>query len=306
MKYHPKAPKGATFRKSGSIVAAASVAGHCPRCNSSLSGAERLCATCSLDVGAPNVRDSGCANERRALKKRFEAAEKDARTRRCLHEFSNFGNLLKEHSGVVVAMPAAAALSLASDPKMVYTNYETLTGSGIRQAAAMQNDKQRRAVAGMLFGTYGDKLRYGILSLTPLGLPTYGEIHCRLRTIAIEDRTSFLECNSYHLVKNHGVAHDSPLPAGHKAVWDNRHCLALIKLGGGLRPKQCKADWETIMFKTDGKNRREDDFIEALIYEGFNLAAIENMAIAPDARLDKGTKLIAKSAIERFQASGGK
>ena len=65
----------------------------------------------------------------------------------------------------------------------------------------------------MLFGTFV-KVRYGILSLTNEGLPSYGEVCCRLRRIAIEDRTSFLECNSFKFIAQHKLTPGRGYPRG--------------------------------------------------------------------------------------------
>lgn len=152
-----------------------------------------------------------------------------------------------------------------------------------------------------LFGSYAHKVRYGVLSLNNLGLPTYGDICCRLRSVAVRDRTSFLETNSYEFVKLHGVRAGEPIPLGFRAVWDNRHFLALAKLVALLQPRQARSDWEALMFRSDGLDRSNDDFIEAHIFGGFDREAVEDMIEVAGKRLDKSAKLDARLAVELFR-----
>ncbi len=197
-------------------------------------------------------------------------------------------------------MPSGIALFLASDPRNVYANIETLVGAGIRQAPILEHDKHRKAVTGLLFGTYGDKLRYGILSLDKSGLPTYGDVCCRLREIAISDRTSFLETNSYKFVEDHNIRAGSPIPVGHRAVWENRHWLALAKLTGRIIKGQDAADWQRLLCYSDGKERANDDFIEAYIFDGFNIDAVEEMVKVEGKHFSKDVIIEIKLALDKF------
>jgi hypothetical protein len=273
----------------------------CPACGGKLSPSERCCRTCKYDAGAPNVRECGTPAERKALKERLARAEQEARRKKCDQEFNNLSNTLKERSGVVVAMPASVARSLVSRPGEAYVGYETLVGSGVRSAALPSDDRHRSAIVGVLFGTYGRELTYGVLSLDESGLGTYGEICCRLRPVAIQHRTSFLEYNSYAFVDRHGLKPGSSVPCGFRAVWDNRHHLALAKLTPLLHSQQGLAEWQRLLVKTDGINRQNDDFVEAHIYESFDVAAVETMLTTPGKRLSKEQKLDARIAIDLFK-----
>jgi hypothetical protein len=197
-------------------------------------------------------------------------------------------------------MPASVARNLVSDPRTIYDNVENLVGAGVRRAPSLQDDKHRAAVVGILFGTYGRELVYGILSLTCDGLPTYGEIYCRLRSVAVQDRTTFLETNSYRFVEQHRLRPGMPVPPGHFAVWDNRNILAIAKLGGSLPFGKCTADWQRLLVQSDGKDRSKDEFIEAHIFDSFDVAAVEEMVPTPAKLLSKEAKLDAEIALEKF------
>ena len=201
---------------------------------------------------------------RKALNRRHVQAESLLRrSKKCRQELQNLSNTVERRSVVVVAMPASVARDLVTDPRRIYANLETLVGAGVRRSPSLQDDKQRAAVVGILFGTYGRELRYGILSLTNEGLPTYGDVCCRLRSVAIQDRTTFLETNSYRFVEHHELYGSKPVPRGYFAVWDNRHALAVAKVAKSLPCGNCVSDWQKLLVQTDGNDRSKDEFIEA-------------------------------------------
>jgi hypothetical protein len=210
---------------------------------------------------------------------------------------------VEKTSGVVVCMPAPVARDLAADPRKIYLNYEALVAAGVRRPAMSDNDRQRCGVDGTLFGSLAGHLRCGVLSLTTQGLPTYGDVHCGLKEIAIKERVSFLEMNSYAFVRQTRLIAGDPIPVGYRSTWSNRHELALAKLGRFLKPHSTKAQWQRLLVSTDGKDRANDDFIEAHIFGGFNVHAIEEMVEVKKHRQKKDpTTLDIRVALERFRA----
>jgi hypothetical protein len=200
-------------------------------------------------------------------------------------------------------MPAAVARNLVSDPRTIYENVETLVGSGIRRPPSLQDDKHRAAVAGILFGTYGKQILYGVLTLTGEGLPTYGDIYCRLRSVAIQDRTTFLETNSYRFVEHHKLRAGMSVPQGYVAVWNNRHDLVTAKLSRALPHGSNISDWQGLLVQTDGKDRSKDEFIEAHVYDSFDVAAVEEMQPAKK-KFSREASIDVKLALEKFAARG--
>lgn len=269
-------------------------------CGSPFPESDRYCSTCRRDVGAPNVRSAGSPVERSCLGRRFRKAKERAKSKKLTKAFANCADVLSR-SGVVVAMPASVARQLTEDPRQIYVNYETLVGAGTRRAAPNENDRHRFAISGLFFGSYRTKIIYGILSLNDEGLPTYGEVYCRLRDVTIQDRTSFLEENTYVFAKRHDLKPDSPIPEGYSAAWDNRHELGMAKIVERLTSDQGLSSWQKLLVQSDGKNRQNDDFIEAHIFEEFDIAAVEKMTLAAERRLSRKDKLDARLAIECFQ-----
>jgi hypothetical protein len=197
-------------------------------------------------------------------------------------------------------MPAQIARNLVLDPRMVYANYETLVGSTLRRPASSDNDRHRKAVASLLFGYFDSEIRYGNLAIANEALPSYGDIACRLRTEAVKKRTSFLEENSYVFVRKYGLKPGDPIPPGYRAVWDNRSKLALAKVGHLLRPGQPEGGLMEILVKSSAA-RANDEFIEAHIYGGFSVDAIESMTRIPTStKATREKELDTKIAIAEF------
>ena len=278
----------------------------CSVCGAALSSTMRHCPTCRTDAGAPNVRCCRTNENVKALDERFEAAQTVAYASGCSEEFRTLSDLMEKQSGVVVSMPARVAREIMSDPKDIYVNYETLVGNNIRKASGLNSDQHRCAVGGRLFGSYARDIIYGALSLTEEGLPTYGDIHCRLRSITINKRTSFLETNSYRFVENHGISFGGSLPLGYMACWNHRHKLVLAKLVNSLSTEQDESDWQAILVKSDGKDRNNDDYVEAHIFEGFDRNAIESMVASNGKKLRKDDELDLRIAISKFKSLRGK
>ena len=277
----------------------------CSVCDAPLSATMRHCPTCRTDAGAPNVRCCRTDENLKALAARFDDAQARASASGCSREFSDLADLVENKSGVVVAMPAKVATTLFQNPNELYTNYEQLVGANVRKPADSDNDRQRCGTVGVLFGSYAKHIVYGALSLTEEGLPTYGDVHCRLRSVTIDKRTSFLEANSYRFVREHHIIAGDKLLAGYTACWEYRHLLVLAKMAGRLSTGQTESDWQAMLIQSAGKDRQNDDFVEAHIYEGFDRNAIESMVATTGKKLKKTDKLFFKLAISEFKRLGG-
>lgn len=274
----------------------------CSECGATLSDIMRHCPTCRADAGAPNVRFCRTDENLQALEARVDTARSQVNESGCLDEFKDLETLIKQKSGVVITMPTGMARKLFEDPKCLYKNYGDLVGAGVRKPASLDNDRQRCAVGGLLFGSCANAIICGALSLTEKGLPTYGTVYCRLHSVAINKRTSFLETNSYKFVQDHRIVPGDKLPVGYMACWKYRHSLVLAKLASLLSTGQTESDWQAILIQSDGKNRENDNFVEAHIYEGFDKNAIKSLTPIPDKRLRREEKLDLRIAVSMFKS----
>jgi hypothetical protein len=274
----------------------------CPKCGAPEQWSTERCPSCGHALGFPNVRAAANPAERAALAARLHNAETRAESNHLTAEFQRLIDAVNDSSNIVVSMSAEVALHLVSSDAGQYVNYEKLVGSTARAPAAFANDSQRAVVMGAMFGSYGGEIRYGALSLSNRGLATYGDIYCTLKRIAVEERTSFLEINSYEFVNKYGPENH---PAGFRADWPNRAKLAAIKLleNGSLRPGQSAKDWEPSLLVSDGKNRNLDDYVEAHIFGTFNLYSIEKIAAAGS--LPRNRQKLVDVVLEAFGSISG-
>ncbi len=278
----------------------------CSNCGATLSTVLRNCPTCASDAGAPNVRACHTDENINALIARYEDSLARASERGYSNEFNELESLVKAKSGVVVAMNSLMARNLVDDPNFVYLNYEKLVGSKVRKPANSSNDRHRTGVGGILFGSYADSIIYGVLSLTEEGLPTYGVVYCRLRSVTIDKRTSFLEKNSYSFVEEHDIKPGGNIPDGYRACWKYRHNLVLAKMANHFSTGQTESDWQAILIQSDGKERMNDNFVEAHIFESFDINAIESMIANKTNKLNRTEILDFDIAISKFKARQGK
>jgi len=278
----------------------------CSECGALLSLSCRHCPTCRADAGAPNVRDCLRKENSEALTARFTEATARASAKGCSKEFATLLQLVDQKSGVVVSVPPGIARSLVDNPEFLYTNYERLVAANARKHANPEDDRRRCAVGGSLFGSFAENIVYGALSLTEEGISTYGAVHCRLRSVAIKKRTSFLETNSSKFFQDHRIVIGDALPVGYRAAWEHRQRLVLAKLADSLSVGQTESDWQAILIHSDRNNRNNDDYVEAHIYESFDINAIESMVAALGIRTSRAEKIDIDVAIGYFKRLGGK
>jgi len=170
----------------------------------------------------------------------------------------------------------------------------------IRKPADFDFDRHRSVIGALLFGSYSDSINYGALSLTQEGLPSYGTVSCRLKSIAVERRTSFLESNSFKFVDEHGINPGKELPDGYTACWENRNLLVLAKLGRHLAAGQGEDEFQKILIHSDAKNRENDEFVEAHIFESFDRNAIESLVQSPNCKLNRDERMDFELAESQF------
>lgn len=273
----------------------------CPNCGSETISASRLCPTCKHDLGFPNVRQLNGSAHPEELDRRYKKAKEELTKRGISQELKMAENALHEHSGVVVALPANFARTFFENPRSNYQNYEELVSSGVLSPTDTAKDSHRMAVSGLLFGSFAKKILYGALSLTNQGLATYGEIFCRLKSAAIRTRTTFLENNSYVFVKKHNMSSDSSIPLGYSSTWDDRKKLAIAKLEHRFEKGMCADQFQKVLLETDSADRKNDEFIEAHIYDSFNANAVNSIEIADTSSASDSVKIDVRLAQDAFK-----
>lgn len=270
----------------------------CDNCRQPINAAQRLCPSCSFDCGYPNVREANAPDEREALEARYNAESEKVNECGASDTLGKFSKKVEEESCVVVNTPLSTALQFVVSKSSIYMNYEALVGSGSRTPAIPENDRERISLSGRIFGSYSKEIRYGALSLNGLGVESYGEVHFQLRDECIKHRTSFMECNSYKFYER--FSNGVEVNFGHRSIWNNRHQLAIAKVGVVDLCGQPESNWHNLLLHSDGKDRNLDEFIEAHIFGGFNSNAFKDIKI-PSAGLNRDDSLLAKLIEERFR-----
>jgi len=272
----------------------------CDHCASVVSSAIRHCPSCATDLGFPNVRHVLALTERNALKTRRDAASSEAVARGVAPEFDALEAAVLAGSHVVVTMPADVARKIFSNPLELYTGYESLVEAGARVASPSLNDRHRTSVSAMLFGSYAKEIRYGVLSLNGFGPESYGHIHCQLRDVAVRDRATFLERNSYHFVDEHKLTPDKELPSGFQAAWENRHHLVSTKLGRKLRRGDHLPDFAGYLVVSNPADRSTEEFVEAHINGMFDRNSVEKCLGPRTKPTQREIRVDVMIALERF------
>jgi len=163
------------------------------------------------------------------------------------------------------------------DPKNNYGSYYRLVNAEVRKVAAEQYHIDRSVADDVLFPGYGDHIVYGALSNDDGGLTSYGPVAVFLKAEVTPLRVSLLIENSFQFLKKH-YEFRKALPAGYRAVWDDRGILAVVKLGGSLTPATAEAGICELLLQP-GSGKDDDDFIEVHIYDGFDKRAVERVVL---------------------------
>ena len=163
-----------------------------------------------------------------------------------------------------------------ADDKALYYNYSLGVRGQIRKAATDQDDRHRRTIEAMLFGGYAEQVRYAALSLESTGLTSWGPFAIKLREIAIADRATLLEDNSFKFVQKHDIRPGGNIPQGYRSTWKERHKLAVAKLAKRISSSTLEKEHAQILLSSTG-DRKTDDFIEVHIYGTFDNKAVESV-----------------------------
>jgi hypothetical protein len=167
-------------------------------------------------------------------------------------------------------------LQILPKDNLLYSTYQLGVRSQARKAAEPQNDQDRLGVEGTLFGSYGAQIRYAALSHDGSGLDSYEPYAIALKDLAVKDRATVLEENSYLFVERHDIRRGGAAPLGYRATWAERHKLAVSKLGARVSNVMTQVDFARLLL-SGGSNRVSDEFIEVHIYGPLDNNAIESV-----------------------------
>jgi hypothetical protein len=248
----------------------------CGRCTSDVADNLARCPCCGADAGCPNVKLARA--EAAALAARASKARADANTRGADVALAEFEKAL-DRSLAVINVDIGFLQQLLSSEKVLYTAYRKLIDAGARTPGTPDNDQQRTAVDGLLFGSWGSEIAFAALSLDGRGLGSYGSITIELKELTISERASVLEENSWDFVRRHRIVPGDDIPAGYRAPWSERRDVGTAKLAHRIGATTTSVEHAKLVLFSDGINRDKDDFIEVHIYGPFNCNAVQRVTV---------------------------
>jgi hypothetical protein len=236
------------------------------------------CPHCARSSPPPNVRVANAPDEQRALAARYRASCRAALVRGCEEIVSQFTSAMTT-SRVILSVTGAELIRLANSENQIFPNYNRLANSSFSGYEGSTFDRRSREVDALLFHGHSNDFRRGVLSLGAVGPINYGTCSLTLRNELIAHRTSFLEEESIRFVERRTRARAMrKIPAGYRAVWDDRGRLAVAKLAK-LINSQTRADMFQSLLLRNGKTAFEDDFIEAHVWGPITIRAVESVTI---------------------------
>jgi len=247
----------------------------CNHCGSEVADNVRYCSTCYRDIGFPNVREAGKHQEREALDERYRKEIQRSNESGSYKSVQGFEEAMKK-TFAVINVDLDFLLYLFTNTKALYSSYNIQIRAKIRRPAKPEDDKMRLAVDARLFGNYASEMIYAALSLDGRGVKSWGDYSIKLKEITINHRATLLEDNSFHFFKNHNIGFTQSLPLGYRAIWEERHKLAVAKLAKLISDGTSEQEYAKILLYSDG-NRETDDFIEVHIFGIFDINAIESV-----------------------------
>ncbi len=260
----------------------------CKSCGAPVPSEKKDCQACGEDNGAPNVRLAESEAEQKALARRLKDAETSTKARNCYHILERFGlAVLTSHA--VMARSLAVVQDLL-DGGQTYTNYHRQLASGARIAADNEWDRTRTQVEAALFPNFHQEIAFASLSLDCRGMSGYGPYTMVLKEPLIARRASVFEANPYDLSEKLGWLLSKPIPAGHRASWNERGLLAKAKLHAELSADTKDADFPSIL-AADRGGTGNSDFIEVHIYGPLNIYSVEKV-IGPEPRTREDRLLV--------------
>jgi hypothetical protein len=256
----------------------------CPLCGTEVRSYERYCVGCSHDAGCPNVRAAQAQLERDALLQRFGAEEESARARGCGEVLDRFWEAVKLSKAVMCRRYDEVVRLMTSDDEL-HVSFYRKRDSGERRPTDELADWLRLQADDLLFPHYREEISFLALTLDGRGPRKWGPCSLVFRDTMISGRTSVFEENSVWFFNRLALPFGEHPPLGHRAVWEDRHLLAVAKLASQLIPATQTEEFPKLLFSRSG-TLEEDKFIEVHVFGLLSRHAIERIVLAPEESID--------------------
>jgi hypothetical protein len=215
------------------------------------------------------------ADERAALSRRLVEAERDLATKECSDVGERFRNAIRQ-STAVICCNVSRALSLLQSDNLLYASFYELVSGGIRRPEETAVETDRLLADDLLFPHYREQIHFAALTLDGRGVHAYGACALLLKEGSIAHRATVFETNSVYFCRKHLLRIGSKIPPGHRAAWEMRDELALVKHKDDLTPDLGDEQFSQLLMRNADSDTHQD-FIEVHIYGSLHRAAVQSV-----------------------------
>jgi hypothetical protein len=244
----------------------------CEYCGYDVPASSDRCPHCARPSRFPNVIAAKNPAEQDALALRHQAAlnRADPAVAAVLQQFAT---AVGKRSQAVIARYATEMFALAANDKALYASFYELVQAKARLPSDNFWDSVRGVVDEKLFTHYKEHIRFAALSLDGRGLRRYGDCFFVLKEAMIAHRATVFEENSVVFMDRLKLPLTAELPTGHRALWQDRGRLAVVKLADAISPNLVEGDFPALLIR-DGTKPEDDQFIEVHVYGPFSIHSV--------------------------------
>jgi hypothetical protein len=245
----------------------------CPECGNEIPQPASCCPHCGMPGIFWNVIVANEVAEQEALERRYQAAKRDAESRKADSSLQLFENALAG-SRAVIARSEHDVLRLTTNTRQLYSTYYQQIEAEIRLPDGNQWDALREIADTVLFPQYKKDIRFGALSLDGIGVMNYGACSIILRDGMISHRSSVFEDNSALFVERQGTK----IPKGYRATWYNRAKLSVAKLSRRIDSATASDKYSGLLLR-QGATLEDDEFVEVHVWGPMTVLTIEKVIV---------------------------
>lgn len=258
----------------------------CPLCGVEAPSFSRSCEACGTDLGFPNVRLA--SNQQPELDERYLAALDAARLCGAYDRVLEFATAVKR-AQFVLSRSVSGLVHLLREPSATlarYANVVSATGA-VSQEGALH--RLRKFAEAAMFGFYGDKLLYGVLSLDGQGLREFGPASAVIDEKYISHRSTVTESDSVRMVASRFTT--GVVPPGVISTWGEKHKLAVTKLANNIGPTTDADDFARLIRRGSNSDEGFGEFMEVQIYGSISSRAIKHITLC-ESDLNRADRLL--------------
>ncbi len=253
----------------------------CAECRNEISQPALCCPHCGRPGIFWNVIDANRADERTALKARYEAAKADALRRGADKAIHNFETVVA-NSKAVLARPIEDVQRLANSTRQLYLTYYQQVEAGLKLPDNDEWNRARELADTVLFPHYKQHIRFAALSLDGVGLSSFGFCSIELRDDMIAHRASVFNENSVLFMERHGVrvSRKRDFPKGYRAVWEERDKLCTAKLAACIDSMTAPNQYSNLLL-AQGASPETHEFVEVHIFGPITVLTMAKVKVTP-------------------------